>query len=201
MIDKLLRIPKEQALAPIATVLRPVHPNVVTALACGFGVACAIAAWQGATVIAVVLWVVNRIFDGLDGTLARISGRQSDAGAYLDIVLDTLVYAAVPTGLALAAGTNAALVALALLLASFYFNGATWMYLAALLEKRARGAAAGGELTTVTMPGGLIEGAETVVFYTLFLLFPGALVPLFGLMAALTALTAVQRAIWGLRTL
>ncbi|MBK8027251.1 MAG: CDP-alcohol phosphatidyltransferase family protein [Chloroflexi bacterium] len=26
--------------------------------------------------------------DGLDGTVARISGRQSDLGAYLDIVLD-----------------------------------------------------------------------------------------------------------------
>jgi hypothetical protein len=46
------------------------------------------------------------------------------------------------------------------------------------------------------MPSGLIEGAETIIFYTLFLLLPGALVPLFWLMAALVLLTAGQRMVW-----
>jgi hypothetical protein len=75
------------------------------------------------------------------------------------------------------------------------------MYLAALFEKRSTGAAAGGELTAVTMPAGLIEGAETVVFFTLFLLFPGAIVPLFSLMAALVLFTAGQRVAWAIRRL
>jgi phosphatidylglycerophosphate synthase len=144
---------------------------------------------------------MGRILDGLDGTLARITGQQSDLGAYLDIVLDHVVYVAVPLGLALAAGTPAASMALALLLASFYINGASWMYLAALLEKRSAGAAARGELTTVTMPSGLVEGAETVVLYSLFLLMPGALVPLFWLMAGLVLLTAGQRVVWATRQL
>ena len=202
MIDKVLREPKESLLTPLVQgPLRRIHPTTVTVLAAVVGLAAAVAVWQGAYLPALALWAVNRVLDGLDGTLARITNQQSDLGAYLDIVLDHVVYTAIPLGLALAAGTSEAFLALALLLASFYINGASWMYLAALIEKRHAGAVAQGELTTVTMPGGLIEGAETVFFYSLFLLFPGALVPLFGLMAALVLITAGQRVPWAIRHL
>jgi phosphatidylglycerophosphate synthase len=202
MIDKALREPKESLLSPLVRgPLRQLHPNAVTIAAAVIGLAAAGAAWQGAYLLALGLWALNRVLDGLDGTMARLTGRQSDLGAYLDIVLDHLVYVAIPLGLALAAATPGAYLALALLLASFYINGASWMYLAALLEKRNAGAAARGELTTVTMPGGLVEGAETVVLFTLFLLLPGALVPLFGLMALLVLLTALQRVVWATRHL
>ena len=202
MIDKALRVLKESALAPLVRgPLRRVHPTVVTVAAAVLGIAAAVAAWQGAYLLALGPWVANRVLDGLDGTLARITGQQSDLGAYLDIVLDHVVYVAVPLGLALGDGTSAAYLALTLLLASFYINGASWMYLTALLEKRSVGAQARGELTTVTMPAGLVEGAETVVLFTLFLLFPGALVPLFGLMATLVVITAAQRVAWAVRAL
>ncbi|HMP42107.1 MAG TPA: CDP-alcohol phosphatidyltransferase family protein [Roseiflexaceae bacterium] len=181
--------------------LRLLHPTSVTLLAAVVGIAAAGAAWQGAYLPAIGLWILNRILDGLDGTLARVTDQQSDLGAYLDIVLDHVVYVAVPLGLALAAATDAAYFALAALLASFYINAASWMYLAALLEKRTSGAVARGDLTTVTMPGGLIEGAETVVFYTMFLLLPDLLVPLFGLMAILVLVTVGQRLVWALREL
>jgi phosphatidylglycerophosphate synthase len=202
MIDKVLREPKELVLRPLVRgPIRHVHPVAVTVLAAAVGLGAAVAASQGAPLAALVLWGLNRVLDGLDGTLARATGRQSDLGAYLDIVCDHVVAAALALGLAFAAGTPDALAAVALLLASFYVNGATWMYLAALLEKRRAGAAARGELTSVTMPGGLIEGAETILFYTLFLLFPGALVPLFWLMAALVLITAGQRVAWAARQL
>lgn len=200
MVDKLLRLPKEMVLGPLAAgPLRRVHPTTVTVAAALVGVAAGLAAWLGAYWPAIVLWAINRVLDGLDGTMARSSGRQSDLGAYLDVVLDHVVYAAVPLGLALATNTAVAYLALALMLSSFYVNASTWMYLAAIFEKRHAGASARGELTGVTMPAGLIEGSETVLFYTLFLIFPGALVPLFGLMAALVAITAMQRAIWAVR--
>lgn len=202
MIDKVLRYPKERVLEPIALrLLRSVHPNAITIVACGVGIAAAVAVWQQAYVPALVFWLLNRVLDGLDGTVARLTNKQSDFGGYLDIVLDTVVYAAIPIGLALGVGTNAAYLALVFLLASFYINGASWMYLAALLEKRNSGATARGELTTVTMPGGLIEGAETILFYTLFLLLPGTLVPLFSVMGALVLVTAAQRLVWAIRNL
>lgn len=202
MVDKLLREPKEQVLgAVVRGPLRNVHPTTVTVVAAVVGVATAAAAWQGAYLLALGLWAVNRVLDGLDGTLARLTGKQSDLGAYLDILLDHVVYAAVPLGLALADGSPQAMLAYAAMLASFYVNAASWMYLAAILEKRQSGAAAQGELTTVTMPTGLVEGTETVILYTLFLLLPGALVPLYWLMAALVAVTVGQRVAWAARAL
>ena len=202
MLDKMLRVPKEQILSPLARgPLRTLSPTTITLLAAVVGVAAGMAAWQQAYVPALAFWGVNRVLDGLDGTLARLQDAQSDLGSYLDIVLDHLSYVAIPLGLALANGTNAAFLALALLFASFYINGASWMYLAALLEKRRQGATAQNELTSVTMPGGLIEGTETVVCYVLFLLLPGALVPLFGLMATLVVITAGQRIAWAVRHL
>lgn len=202
MIDKSLRGPKEALLGPLAHgPLGRIHPLAITVTAGAVGLLAAVAAWQGAYLPALALWGLNRLLDGLDGTVARLSGRQSDLGAYIDIVLDHVVAAALALGLALSLGTAAAYLAFGALLSSFYINAATWMYLAALLEKRNAGAAARGELTTVTMPGGLVEGAETVVFYALFLLFPGALVPLFALMTALVLVTAGQRVAWAARQL
>jgi phosphatidylglycerophosphate synthase len=202
MVDRWLRVPKERILEPVAQrLVGQIAPNVVTIAACGIGLLTAGAAWAGLYGVAVGLWIVNRLLDGLDGSLARAGNRQTDFGGYLDILLDTVVYAAIPLGLALAANTSAAYLALAVLLASFYINGASWMYLAALLEKRAHGATAQRELTTITMPHGLIEGAETIVLYTLFLLFPGWIVPLFGLMAALVMVTVVQRMRWTIKSL
>jgi phosphatidylglycerophosphate synthase len=202
MVDKVLREPKEVLLRPLARgPVRRIHPIAVTLLAAAVGLGAALAAWQGAYATALVFWLLNRVLDGLDGTLARIAGRQSDLGAYLDIVFDHLVAAAIVVALALAAATPEALLAALVLLASFYVNGASWMYLAALLEKRTAGARSSGELTSVTMPAGLIEGAETIVFFTLFLLLPNALVALFWLMAALVFVTAAQRIVWAARSL
>ncbi len=202
MFDRRLRVPKECLLAPLVRFpLDRLHPDVYTLLGFGFGLAAAIAAWQACFLLATALWAVNRILDGLDGTVARITQRQSDLGGYIDIVLDHVVYAAVPLGIALAEDTAAGYRALALMFGSFYVNAASWMYLAALLEKRDVGAVEAGELTTITMPSGLIEGAETIVFYSLFLLFPDHAVRLFQIMAAGVFFTAAQRLVWACRAL
>ncbi len=202
MIDKELRIPKEQAFGPLALrVPRAIHPTAVTLVAFAAGILAAAAVWQQRYTLGLLLWSVNRVLDGLDGTVARVQGTQSDFGGYLDIVLDTVIYAAIPFALILSRPSTTGWLSLTLLLASFYINGASWMYLAALLEKRRQGAAARGELTTITMPTGIMEGAETVIFYTLFLIFRATLVPLFGLMAVLVVATIAQRFVWARRHL
>ncbi len=202
MVDKLLRIPKEQALTPVAMhLLRRIRPTTITLFAFSVGGAAALAIWQGYYLLGLVLWLLNRVLDGLDGTLARITDQQSDFGGYLDILLDTVMYAIIPTALAFSVDTPHANQVLILLLISFYVNGASWMYVAALLEKRRAGATASGELTTITMPSGLIEGTETIAFFVLFILFPHAIVALFIVMALLTFATIGQRLIWAARAL
>ncbi len=202
MFDRRLRISKDRLLAPLIRFpLDRLHPNVLTLLAFGFGIAAAVAAWRGRFGTALALWGINRLLDGLDGTAARATHRQSDRGGYIDIVLDHVVYAAIPLGIARAINSAAEYQALACMFASFYINAASWMYLAALLEKRAAGAVDQRELTTVTMPGGLIEGVETIVFYTLFLLLPQHTPLLFQIMAGGVVFTALQRLFWAVRVL
>jgi phosphatidylglycerophosphate synthase len=200
--DDLLRRRKDAWLAPLARALGPgVSPTAITLAAALVGLACAWTVAHGATGVALALWLANRLLDGLDGTLARMHGRQSDFGGYLDILLDFVVYAAVPLGL-LAAGADVRLpAAIAWLLATFFVNAASWMYLSAVLERRQAGATARGELTTVTMPPGLVAGTETVLLYALLVAFPALRLVLVWTMAALVALTVVQRVAWARRHL
>jgi hypothetical protein len=46
------------------------------------------------------------------------------------------------------------------------------------------------------MPAGLIEGVETIVLYSLFLIFPNALPTLLTLTTVLVLITIAQRLVW-----
>lgn len=150
---------------------------------------------------AFLFWTLNRVFDGLDGIVARTTDRSSDLGGYIDILCDYVAYAALPIGLVAGAPTSERWLALAFLLATFYVNSASWIYLSALLEKRNRGAQARGETTSITMPVGVVGGFVTIVFYCLFLLLPAQMTPLFVLMGVLTLAGIVQRLLWAGRNL
>ncbi len=201
MLDKVLRPPKERLLVPVARLTRHVHPTTLTLLAFGVGLLAVAAVLAHAPLVALLLWLGNRFLDGLDGSAARLQHKQSDLGGYLDILLDVVIYAALPIALVLRAPSPACYVSLTLLLAAYYLNSTSWLYLAAVLEKRQHGAAAQREQTSVTMPSGLIEGAETVAFYCLFLIWPDQVVGLFCVFAALVLVTVVQRLVWATRAL
>lgn len=209
MLDDRLRGVKERLLAPVARRLPDaVTPARLTLLATGVGLASAGAAWQGAFGAALGLWLTSRFLDGLDGTVARVRGRSTGIGGYLDILGDTVVYAAIPLGVAAHLGTPEGWMVVAVLLGTFYLNALSWSYLATLLvargapvrsiEPRANG---GSYLTATPMPRGLIEGTETVVLYALVLAFPGWALPLFGVMALLTLFTVLERALGAKRLL
>lgn len=77
-----------------------VHPNTIT----GFGTACTIAAAVifGMGHIKTAGWFLGltALFDVLDGTVARRSGKESTFGAFLDSTLDRLADGAIFVGLA-----------------------------------------------------------------------------------------------------
>ena len=197
MFDRDLRALKDRLFAPIALRIGPrIAPDVVTWLAFLAGILSAVLVWTDHARLGFALWIVNRALDGLDGTQARVHQRSTPYGAYLDIVLDFVVYAAIPAAMVLAAGTFRLAAAGVFLLASFYVNAASWMYLAAILEQRREGATARGEQTAVTMPPGLIAGTETVVLYSLFFLFPSARLLLFGISGVLVLVNVVIRLRW-----
>jgi phosphatidylglycerophosphate synthase len=200
MIDTTLRHVKERALLPIVARIAPcISPLTLTLLGGAIGLAAAGAAALGWTELGLGLWALNRIFDGLDGTLARFNGTQSDLGGYLDLMTDFLVYVAIPVGLGFDSPSNGVWLALVLMFGSFYVNAGSFLYLSALLERRQHGAKQCGELTAITMPVGLIEGAETVIFYSLFFLFPAYLTTLMTVFGVLVAFSAAQRVVWAAR--
>lgn len=134
--------------------------------------------------------LLNRLLDGLDGTLARLS-EPTDRGGFLDIVLDFLFYSAVPLGFALYDPSHNALAA-AVLIYAFIGTGCSFLAFAIIAAKR--------QLTSQRYPhksfyylGGLTEAGETVVFFILMCLFPEWFVPLAFLFAALCALTTATR--------
>jgi phosphatidylglycerophosphate synthase len=147
--------------------------------------------------LGLLLWLINRTLDGLDGVVARKFGKQSDFGGYLDLALDYVVYLAVPLAFVAAAPSPALFWAALFLISSYVLNLMSWSVLSAILEKRRWQAK--GRQTTIEMPPGLMEGAETIAFYTLFFLLPGQVAWLFGLMALLVFFTAGQRIWWASR--
>jgi len=200
MQDVFLRHQKDRFMTPIVgSAFAKVHPNLISVIAMGIGLGSVVAIlgqWYG---IGLILWAINRMMDGLDGMVARVHHKQSDFGGYLDLFLDFIIYLAVPIAFMVALPTSLNLWAGLLLITSYVLNSVSWTTLAALLEKRQRLTA--NRQTSIEMPTGLIEGAETIVFYTLFYLLPQSIALLFMVMAVLVLFTASQRLWWAYRHL
>lgn len=201
MFDDFFRQLKDQIITPLARRLSKVSPTTITLITLVVGALGIVLLIQKIYWLALICWIANRILDGLDGTMARVNKQQSDLGGYIDILADFVIYAGVPIALVVGRPSEFGYLSLAFLLATFYVNAASWMYLAAILEKRNHGASTTGELTTVTMPAGLIAGTETIVFYSIFIIWPQYLAALFVIMGVLVVITIGQRLLWAIRHL
>ena len=153
-------------------------------------VAAGVIALGGMGFWALVPLLASRVADGLDGAVARVRGK-TDFGGYLDIVCDFLFYAAIPLAFVLRdPGANGG--AGAVLLASFDVNGATFLGYAVLAEKKGMETRSRGE-KSLYFTAGLLEGTETIGFFVLICLWPGAFAPLAFIFAALCFVTALSR--------
>lgn len=171
--------------------------NAVTVAACAVGLAAAGAIALGHVLAGLVLILLSRLGDGLDGAVARRRGA-TDLGGYLDIVLDFLFYGAFPLGFVLLdPAANA--VAGAVLLLSFYVNGASFLAFAAIAEKRGLTREARGRRSFLFTTG-LAEATETILFFAAFCLFPAWFAVLACVFAAATFWTAGARVILAWRT-
>ena len=197
MFDTYLRNQKDRIGAPLAKRMSTIRPQAITLIALVVGLTAAFVAARGWYLWALALWLLNRSLDGLDGLLARLHNRQSDFGGYLDILVDFVIYAALPIGLVLSNPTLDRYLALAFMLGVFYINSASWMYLAAILEKHH--AREPETATTIVMPAGLIGGFETILAYGIFLLFPDAMALMFSIFSGLVVVTIIQRLNWAWR--
>jgi phosphatidylglycerophosphate synthase len=148
--------------------------------------------------MALLFICLNRILDGLDGAVARLT-EATEQGAYLDIVLDFIFYSAVIFGFALADPARNALPAAALIF-SFVGTGSSFLAFAVFAERL--------QLQSMRYPNkgfyyltGIAEGTETIGFFVLMCLFPSAFPILAGVFFGLCVLTTLSRVIGGAHTL
>lgn len=163
----------------------------------GFGVLAVIMIASGQFAAAIVPLLINRLLDGVDGALARLT-QPTDRGAFLDITLDFVFYAGIPLAFACCdPGQNA--LAAAVLLASFIGTGVTFLAFAIMAEKRGEKSTAYPSKAFYYL-GGLAEGFETVVCFVAMCLFPSHFPLIAGIYAAMCVVTTFSRMVAGWKT-
>jgi phosphatidylglycerophosphate synthase len=166
-----------------------ISANALTIVGALSGLGCAVAISQQQFAAGLLLLLVNRTLDGLDGAVARING-PTEWGGYLDTLADFLLYVSVPVGFGWASAVNQ-LPAL-LLVASFTLTAVSFLGFAAIAARHGEEDGVHGPKAFIYSTG-LMEGGETIAFFILFCLLPGYFPTLAYLFAALCILTVAQR--------
>lgn len=138
---------------------------------------------------AAILFIISSFLDMVDGSVARVTGRVSKLGAYLDTVVDRYVEGIIIFGLLFAG------------LPGFYLPAYAWIFLfffGGLMTTYVKAAAKEKGLTgDKELKGGLLERAERLI-----ILFVGILLAIWNpvyltyvlvILAVLTNFTAIQR--------
>ena len=195
MIDAALQPLQQRFLQSPAKILAQwgVKADQITLLGFVVGVMVVPALAFQAYFLALLLLLINRFADGLDGAVARQTN-PTDRGAFLDISCDFLFYALFPLGFAFADPVNA--LPAAVLITSFVGTGSSFLAYAAIAAKR-------GD-TAMDFPqkglyylGGLTEGFETIILFISMCLFPMLFPQLAYFFAVACAITAVSRCYQG----
>jgi len=198
MFDRVLNNALQRPLKNVAGVLvrRGWRADQVTWIGFALGLCAVPLIALGLTHWALLAMALNRLGDGLDGSMARLT-QPTDRGAFLDISLDFLFYASMPLAFALADPQANALAAAALIY-SFIGTAGTFLAFAVLAAKRG--------LSSTAYPGkgfyylgGLTESFETMLVFTVMCLVPDWFAPLAYGFAALCALTTVTRIAAGMQ--
>jgi phosphatidylglycerophosphate synthase len=198
MLDRFALRLIEPALTRLGSVLarRGVTANQLTLAGFAIGLLAAILIAQRAYLAGLALILLSRLFDGLDGAVARQT-QPTDRGGFLDITLDFIFYASIPLGFAVADPTQNALPAV-LLLAAFIGTGSSFLAFSVIAAKRGLKNSAYPN-KSIYFLGGLTEATETLVFLAAMCLCPHYFPQLAWIFASLCLLTTGSRLWWGWR--
>lgn len=192
MFDGTIRPKIDPILNRIATTLVGVGLTADNVTIIGFIVGCLAAASliQGWFILGLVLLLMSRLFDGLDGAVAKQT-QSTDFGGFLDIVLDFAFYGMIPLAFAIHDPAANALAA-SVLIFTFYANGASFLAFSTLAAKQGLETDIRGN-KSIFFTTGLTEATETIMLFTLFCLFPGYFAILAYVFAVLCLYTTISR--------
>ena len=141
--------------------------NYVTFLGFFFGLCCFYFIINSLFLLALIFLFLNRLFDGLDGAIARLNG-ETDIGAFYDIILDFIFYSLFPIAF-IFLDLNYSY-SICFLLLSFVATQTTFLASAWIIEKN-KISISDGHKKSFFYSGGITEGFETIICFTLMLLF------------------------------
>ncbi len=195
MFDAKLRPLIDRGLDPIGRWLAGlgVSANHVTIAGAGFGLLAFIFIAVDLAFIGLWMIILNRVADGVDGTVARASG-QTDFGGYLDLVVDFIFYSAIPLAFAIANPDHA--LAACFLCVSFMGTASSFLGVAILAVKHNIETDIRGKKAFYYL-GGLTEGSETILLLCAMALWPDYFAYLawgFGLLCWVTTGTRIYMA-------
>ncbi|MBM3637048.1 MAG: CDP-alcohol phosphatidyltransferase family protein [Alphaproteobacteria bacterium] len=171
MLDRHIIPIQKNMLAPLARSIKAsgISADQISLIGFAIGLVSVACLAFGHFLIALVLILANRLFDGLDGAVARING-PTDRGAFLDITFDFVFYALIPLGFAIT-DPNANALAAACLIASFVGTGSSFLAFAIIAEKRDMNVQP-DTAKGIFYLGGLTEGTETIILFSLICIWP-----------------------------
>ncbi len=143
-----------------------------------FGVIAACMIGFGFFFIALVFFIINRCFDGLDGAIAR-AGEPTCRGGFLDIVFDFIIYSSIPFAFSIHDIGNS--FAACFLIFSFVGTGTSFLAYGIMHAQLSQKNKDLLNQKSFYYLGGIIEGSETIIFIFIILSFPS----LFSILAVL----------------
>ncbi|MBL1405121.1 MAG: CDP-alcohol phosphatidyltransferase family protein [Rhizobiales bacterium] len=167
-----------------------INANQVTVFSFFIGMLAAVLIAYHSFWIGLILLLLSRLGDGLDGSIAKLT-KSTDYGGFLDIVLDFAFYGAIPLGFIFASLEENGLAG-AVLIFSFYVNGASFLAYAIMAEKRGAQTQARGK-KSIFYTTGLAEATETIVFFVASCVFPNWFSIFAWVFAAVVFYTAFSR--------
>lgn len=168
---------------------RGVRANHLTAFGFVIGVGACVAIATGRWGLGLVLWLLNRAIDGLDGSVARANG-PTELGGFLDIVADFAIYGGLLVGFGFASD-ELRLPALVCFLA-YYLNGTAFLAWSSLAERLKLGEGGDGRSLDFSNAG-LTEGTETIIVMSVALIWRSQAEAILWIFAGAVFITVLQR--------
>jgi phosphatidylglycerophosphate synthase len=191
MLDDPVRAILPKVVGGLARRLRRagVTPNMMSAASWLVAVGAAVLVARGYPILGVLVWLLSRLGDGLDGLIARQSGSASAFGGYLDITLDMAAYGIMVIGFAVAHPELG--LAWSAILVSYILSITSTLALSNAAS--ATGRQVSRTDRTFQFTTSLAEAGETSIMYSAWVVFPQWMEPLAWTWCAVVLVSVVQR--------
>jgi phosphatidylglycerophosphate synthase len=184
--------------APVRWIVRAgISPNLLSWVGLALALAAALAVASSHDWIGLVLWLVSRLVDALDGMVARAGGGSSSYGGYLDITLDMAAYGVMVLAFAMV-HPDQWLMMLSVMF-GYLLVTTTTLALSSILEREAQQRP--GNDRTLQFTPGFAEAGETSLVYVAWTALPTWITLSGWIWVGLCFATVVQRTLLARRLL